>query len=569
MCNWALACGLEDAAAQTSAAAFALRTIGIEAHYRQDLPTTWDDAAGSLDAEDRRRLSAGVAMLSRRGVLSVSNGGGGAVLRFTHSGWLALAGALALGLDEDRWQDLLRPGTAQVTLDALSAALVLDGWSSFSRRHSFLDVLKRLQERGAVEISLEMTLAVIRALQVDDDPLVLGDEELIVLHRSWRSSTDALQLGFVTAVDFRRDQLLVEFLWSQVVPPAFHQNVYRVRRAASETLASLGTFGWETLGNTWTQLTEAARTSDLSSQTRKERPEADWEHYGLPVASLCWILPSVALRLEGKAHEEATALVAELAGIALRNPDTASADISDVGIEISLAEGFKIAAAGLAESAGRLEQSWHGDVEEFLRRARSWVSRAVLLQALALAESNGETARRLAVESLAADNSHPFVREAAALVFRRLGEERANGPLLEDVWLGDVQALDDGGLDLSPEAHRLLGLSTLLINLAENAFKGKDGVRRREVALATGSLPRCFSRPTHTATIFDFDCDCDFKLCGSEARGPVGHRSFSRAFIKRAELTCNAPIVSGGRAFSRKAFRDAWRRLDDELAQSP
>src|SRR5207302_10218608 len=129
-----------------------------------------------------------------------------------------------------------------------------------------------------------------------------------------------------------------------------------------------------------------------------------------------------------------------------------------------------------------------------------------------------------------------------------------------------VQSLDDGGLELVPAAHRLLGLSTLLINLAEHAAQtAKDGADSRDRTLTGSDLPRCFRRGGHTATMFEFDCDCEFRLCGRGAKGQVGRRRFSRAFAKRAEAICSAPRANRARLFTTQAFQEVWRDLDAQL----
>jgi len=242
--------------------------------------------------------------------------------------------------------------------------------------------------------------------------------------------------------------------------------------------------------------------------------------------------------------------------------------VSDIGIEISLAEGFKIAGADVAAGDAEPDAWWYEEARSFFDDAKSWVSGSVLLQAHALADRGGAEATRFAERTVRSADRHPFVRETAALVLRALELDPQRVDRLQYVWSNDVQALDDGGLELAPETHRLLALSTLLINLAERALAANvDGAAERDLALTSPKLPRCFCRATHTATMFDYGCDCGFNVCGPEARVRAGHRIFSRAFVKRAEATCRAPIRSERRAFTRQAFRDIWRELDQELAR--
>src|SRR5207249_1911389 len=145
-----------------------------------------------------------------------------------------------------------------------------------------------------------------------------------------------------------------------------------------------------------------------------------------------------------------------------------------------------------------------------------------LLQALALglASVDRDQALELVGRSERSDEEHPFVRETAALIGRALEAGKGLDPLIErDIWFEDAEALDDGGFNLSPEAHRVLALSTLLINLAERRFRDwRDGVPgatesavgRREDAFTGAKLPKCFVRSSHAATMFQAACDCPF-----------------------------------------------------------
>jgi hypothetical protein len=353
-----------------------------------------------------------------------------------------------------------------------------------------------------------------------------------------------------------------------VVPPAFHENSYRVRRAACEKLASLGPLAWYRLEGTWKQLLDEARHRDLSAGMRSKLP--DWEHCGLPLASLCWVLPSLVIELDADARPNATEMLHDLRTIALKGREAPKANgaISDIGIEISLAEGFKIAAARMARSGTTFGDWWYVETRDCFDSAKSWVSKQALLQSLALVDRDDERIRGLARQTAESADHHPFVREAAALVLRGVQSLPAGLERQQYAWLDDVQALDDGGLDLVPEGHRLLGLSTLLINFAEHVFQaGEDGVHSRDRAFTSNELPRCFCRSNHTATMFEVPCECEFGLCGPGAQGEIGHRRFSRAFAKRAEATCAAPVLADHGAFVGEAFRDVWRAVDAELAR--
>lgn len=581
MCERALECGLPDAAAASSAVAFALRTIGAEMHYRQDLPTTWGDVCRDLDQDGERRFALGVSALTRMGVVTIA-GEGDRVLRFAHPGWLALAGGLGVGLESSRWTDLLRPGVAQATLDALTVAMLLDPGAARGDDRSFLQVLARLAGKDESNISLDLAVAAIAALQLDEKPLELGRRELCSLERSWRLSTDATRLSFIDKIDFNRCQELTDLLWQEVVPPAFQKNSYRVRRRACMKLASLGELAWGRLEWTWKELVDEAKYRDLSPAMRSM---ADWQDYGLPLASLCWVLPSLAIELDGDERRKATDLLHDVRGIARKGwgAKPAGTGRADIGLEISLAEGFKIAAArmapsddryetaprGMAPSAASADDRWLAETRDFFSSAKSWVSAQALVHSLALADPDDERMGGFARQTAGSADQHPFVREAAALVLRGIESQPAGIARQRYAWLNDVQALDDGGLDLVPEGHRLLGLSTLLINFAEHSFRiREDGADSRDRAFTTSDLPRCFRRSGDTATMFESPCECEFGLCGPDAKGEIGDRRFSRAFAKRAEATCAAPVLSEHGAFVGEPFRDVWRVLDVELAES-
>jgi hypothetical protein len=567
ICEWALGCTLREATSDQSAVAFALRTIGVEAHYRQDLPTTWADATRGLGEEDQRLLAAGVSELTQKGVLSLSGDGGGAVLSFAHAGWLAFAGALGMGVARERWGTLLRPGASQATLDALTVALVLAGPRP---ERSFLGVLHRVAEWDENAVSLDVALALIATLQLDGGPVEIGDREAAALNRSWRASNDTVRLKFLADVHFDRSPLLVDFLWEQVIPPAFNDNAFRVRRAACARLSALGPVAWDQLGREWRTLAKDALGRSLSASTHAERG-GDWDECGWAVESLAWLVPSLLIELEGERRKQALDLLADLRAVARDGWDGATplAEASDVGIEISLAEGFKIAAMRAVASRPELEDWWWEEARDFFESAQSWVSEQALLQALALADRNDRRVGKLARWTADSTSRHPFVRETAALVLSDVEAPDGATARQQYVWLDDQQALHDGGLELVPAAHRLLGLSTLLINFAENAATTRaSGAASRVKAFTSDELPRCFSRPGHAATMYDFECDCEFGLCGPKARGPVGLRVISSAFAKRAEATADAALAAEGGLFARRAFRDVWRALDDDLAKA-
>ncbi len=166
-----------------------------------------------------------------------------------------------------------------------------------------------------------------------------------------------------------------------------------------------------------------------------------------------------------------------------------------------------------------------------------------------------------------------------------------------DIWFEAVDALEDGGVMLSAETHRLLGLSTLLINLAEwrsdeagGGIPEKQALRTREDVFTSIELPLCFRQSNYAATMFEVSCSgdrsCSFHLCGRSALNGVvdARRVFSRSFVQRAQTTADAlPFTptrlprlarrvwwaltrrARERLFVGKAFESVWRSLDREL----
>jgi hypothetical protein len=582
MCEWALNCTLGDLESVSTPPSLALAAIGKEAHYRQEAELRSDDASAPLDADERRRFAAGVALLSHRGVLDMTRAEGSNRLRFTHPAWLAFSGALGLRLDPAYWRDLLRPDTSSATLDALTGALLIFG-PDVLRERSFLRVLRVLGLPYGAEISLEMALSVITALQSRTEPLDFGDAEMESLERGWSTAGDVVKTRFVSDVNFEMNPRLIDFLWRRVVPPGFGENSFRVRRAICSRLGSLGSSAWKRLGRDWCKLVDSATAGDLSSWTRQTD---HWRNYGYGIASLGWTLPGVLRAVAAKDKDDVFTLLAGLRKLVERSPDGEGKGERrpEIGLEISLAEGFKVAAVEISTRGEVCDERWCAEAASFLESSTSWISKQALLQALALvlADATGDRLEQLVGQREATEREHPFVRETAALVRRTLAAGKEPASLTErDIWLEDVEALDDGGVNLSPESHRLLGLSTLLINLAEWPFiawinnkpgAAESSVDARDRAFTGIEVPKCFLRRGHAATMFETPCDCSFKFCGSDAKkGVLGEaRRFSRSFLQRAQATARARSLigsSGVNGFAERAFAPVWRALDEELAK--
>jgi hypothetical protein len=471
-----------------------------------------------------------------------------------------------------------------------------------------------VQERA--DISLEMVRAVILALQADEEPLDIGDLELQVLQESWSAASDVNKLRFVSAVGFHRDPMLIDFLWRQVVYPHFDANRFRVRRAICTRLGQLGNSAWGGLNAEWQQHLSSV---DGEALTVSSRNTLRWKKAEYPLASLGWVLPGLLLTIDEQT-DAAYGLLRQLRAVQVWD----GADVlnaPDIGMEISLAEGFKAAAVetfskgragGIDVDSHRYtsDNRWWTEGFDLLKKSRSWISKQALVQALALA-------RQIAPNDIASssvgnvfrawesDDSHPFVRETTRLVIRALDDEvvekskdkvsefspeKDSRSLREvDIWFEAVESLEDGGVTLSPGAHQLLGLSTLLINLAERRVdtindKGRNTAldKEREQALAVRErihtatqLPGCFRQSSHAATMHKVPCkrSCKFpvqlpntnldraNLCGEAAMDDVlkGRRSFSRSFLQRAQVTARS--APPGPRWLPRVIRRAWHAL--------
>ncbi len=581
MCQWAFGRELEGIGAIDSPESSALRAIGLQAHYAQSAVVEVATLSGGIDPAKRRRLLAGLARLVQREVVTSATVDGEELLRFSHT--MAFAGALAvLHDDAAEWSELIGSEVPAATLDALTATLLLTDAGRTSR--SFVATIRALG-LGDDQASLDVLRAVMTALQAEPMPLAVGDEELEWMSRAWDEAGEPMRLRFVSDVDFSRHPRLVEFLWTQVVPPRFGLNSWRLRRAICRRLSVLGGTTWAVLADGWEQLVDGGAQADLSTVGRTG---PGWRLYGAPIASLSWVLPTLLLRLDSESRRRADRLMTKLARVVREPIRTAGAQVQlpDIGLEVSLAEGFKVAAGdGTTPPPDEVPDSWRDGAITLFRSSRSWLSRLVVVQALGLTDRPGTPGSAVTelLTHVAADTSeHPFVREAAALL-RHHGN--TSGVVGQEAWLDDPETLDDGGLALSPAAHRLLGLSTLLVNLAENVRStaqrdpSADGEspagpvslaeasQLRETALSSQELPRCFTRASHAATMFERPCDCRFRLCGPDT-GLVGFRDLSRAFVQRSESVCRARPVTGTRLhppFAAGAFRWSWRVLDVKL----
>lgn len=582
LCEHALNVSLPEAVDCHTPAADALRILGRSAHHREEFTVTLSELTSRMSTDDALRFTAGVAALSRKGVIVRIGNPADPQLGFTHREWLVFAGALGMGLEPKWWANLLTPGAPAATLEALVEALVLPRTDRTLQDKPVMEVLDYIKDGDVEDISLDMIMSVVGALQVSGRALNIRDRELAIMGNAWQVATDTSRLSFLDVIE--PHPAFASFLWEQVTPPCFEANSFRVRRVIAVRLGRMGSVAWTELGPTWKKILEDAAVADLSPLSRLTPA---WERVGKPLASLGWILPTLVLHLDAadevdgrRLLDDAVAIVTGLRGSNGTTPEP--------GLEISLAEGFKIASslATVSRSEDAAAPPWRQEAETLLDRSHSWVSRQALYQAMALC---GWPRNDVSVnlQSPAAGSEHPFVQEAIALSRRsRLDRE---------IWLDDVEALHDGGLALSAQSHRLLGLTTILIDLCETmAVKAVRGLQAEELgeedrlkwesyldarvmALTARELPRCFTSPRRMRNLLvsesdltDGSCQCDFALCRRAVPGSAGYRRISHAFAKQAVTSASAPRASGRRgAFLRRRFAEVWLHILDRLPVDP
>ena len=389
---------------------------------------------------------------------------------------------------------------APSTLDALTAP-----WSFEEAlpERSFLALLRRVANWDAEAVSLDVALALIATLQLDDRALEIGDDEAEALLRSWRASTDAVRIRFVAEVEFDRAPLLLDFLWLQVVPPAFEVNAFRVRRE-SRASASPVRVAWRT------------SAPSGASCDRGERPRPSARALATApddgIASACRWPPSAAaaslLGEQGGRSCQALELLATCGPSRGRSGTTRpSRGRRPHGIEISLAE-VKIAAVAPPRSP----------------RARGLVLDHC--SRLLVSARPGSASRRCFRRSRSrpADRRLGSSRQDRGLERRhrscaRGGGARASRPGARFArhaayWARRPSFALRLRLDLVPP--RTASPLALLINFARAASSDEDceAARLTRVRVTTQELPRCVRESGHAATM-SASSAATFPLCAT------------------------------------------------------
>jgi hypothetical protein len=353
----------------------------------------------------------------------------------------------------------------------------------------------------------------------------------------WDGADDRERIMFVRRLPHAVPPHYLAFLSAHLRPPRFASTAHAVRRVVARHIGATGDYSWQVLGQEWTDLVRAAGQGGLAWHQRRT---AAWRSHGSALASLCWILPSVALTTGAGGP---AVLLERVAAIAVPGGGPDMGPAPDIGIEISLAEGYKDM-AHLALILDRPPPSTaFARVTDLAVHGRSWVSRLLALQAAALGAATdpvlGQPAR--AVCNRAQDNpvEHPVVREYAAVLHRTLTGDPAEltSVIHRVVWSDDTEALNEAGGELHQDAARILAVTTLVLNLVENRIRagGDDwqaAHRGRVVALVDKRLPTCLDRVFAARSFGRVECVCEMGLCGTTT-ARTGVRPMSTAFAYR------------------------------------
>jgi hypothetical protein len=543
-----------DSPTATSPEAECLALLGAESLIRLSGTARWSDIELGLPEQRRRRLLLGRSTLERHGILAVHQNYGDDVIIFRDPWVRAFACGLGVPLsDEALWLTALRSGPSPFLLDALAVAAMFtrstvphDDVAAFLRSTFDLLVVGRLSDRLTVLTALyDGLVAYGRADLLDATMAKLVDD-------NWQDAGQEDRIRVIRTVDLDESPELRKLLWRHVTPPKFGENSFRVRREICLRLSDGGNPVWETLREVWHQLYAAGLAGDLSTTTRGD---LEGQHLSSGLASLAWILPLLVTRCSGAPAREAQRLLARMARAAMppyHGYRRADVDVPDIGLEISLAEGMKIAAVDAWLRHDTVPESAVQLMSRVLSGARSWLSRIAVIQALGLSLGRAEPGRLKEIVTPIVEDArqHPFAREAARLVgFAVQSGSFSRQYLLRAVWLNEQDALASRGSALSAEAHRLLAASTLLVNMCEwragHLWTGRrDDIRVDQAGqavrvdvLTARHLPPCLSRASWGRSMADKSCRCDYGLCGRIDSGLNGPRHFDSSFLHRAAMS--------------------------------
>jgi hypothetical protein len=357
----------------------------------------------------------------------------------------------------------------------------------------------------------------------------------------------------------------------------------------------------------------------------ERRDVDDWDPEVLSLKTLAWMLPALELGTRDPAERELLAADINRLLFLLDGREQPGHPAvpgfhgvtRQLGLEASVAQGFRVAARLVARPAGRGRRPFDALWAETLSGARErleglmsattfWYSKLLLMHGLAeiaIVEGackslRGEAARRGRFAGVVTDE-HPFLERGARLCDQavveaerlarsaRRGKTRPEGDgvafLLEELWeIADEFIWDDEGIAvrtintrLRPAALVLLADVTMLLNLIE-----KGSANQRWQLPRRNDLPVCFDGGAQGQWRMlgedsqgrPLGCPgrprCQFNLCPYQdpiVRAPNALRPFSRAF----SLQLRQSVTSTARLRARSADLRGrfWAEMADRFSR--
>ncbi|WP_203688211.1 ATP-binding protein [Catellatospora coxensis] len=473
----------------------------------------WTEVVARLDWSRIDEFMLGLAELERKVIVERREHAGDLVIRFLDPELRELAVGMRLAMSRNAFRHSGARGGGAFAGELIQRTLMADGIAE-----------RDLVWRQAYEVALRNGYLsamgdadrAIRALGEEPPMLTAGQ-----LERLWEKADDFDRTMYVNRLPQVLTAIALDLLWSRLRSPLFNRTSHELRRDIAAAICGRGDLAWRRLHQSWEKHVRAAESGDLAWQGRRG---AVWGEHGNAAASLCWILPTVAVTATGGVAAKVQRLLDRLVAATVPGGDLATNGRPDLGIEISLAEGLKDAAHHAMSASRLLPDPVWSSIALTAAAATSWVSRLLALQAALLATA-GDPARRDAFSVLVAqqvDDRHPITASYARLLrdFVGLGHEPLSRHVYAVVWVDDTDALAAAGDDLDDRAARTLAAVTLVLNLVEARLRvieaGQTGTQLRVRALSADAVPGCLRSRVMAYGAESGRCGCDLGLCGPE-----------------------------------------------------
>jgi len=359
------------------------------------------------------------------------------------------------------------------------------------------------------------------------------------LAETWIRAGDHEQIAFVSKLPHTVANDVTRFLWGRLLSRTSFETNRAVRRAIAHRLGGNGSTTWSALAEDWRMLVRVARSGGLAWH---QRQESAWQTYGLPVATLCWILlPSVWLTCDSTDRADVEELLIALANSACPGGGLERDAAADIGIEISLGEGYKDMCTLAGRQTTEISDALWRLIRTMALRGTSWVSKLYAFQSivlLALRSEEWQTDLKHLCATIVLRRQHPVYREYVRYVSEVMN---ADGSGLETVarsalWIDDTETLQRGGAGLADPCVQILGTTTLLLNMVEARIRSsgdwESQQAARVAALISPVLPSCLSSRRAAIGSIVAECACEMRLCGPGLNS-VSIRSISPAFANR------------------------------------